>query len=538
VDAYDELPDDLGDRLLEGLATLDLEAVAASELRTLSDRIQQMAANHRAYSTADWAMPETRIIKLEAAGERLIPADAVLQHRWLFEWHPTPSRVSGADYRSYETALARQRDEAIRLVFDSKGWSGIEELVTTAENPYTVGFAVGGLDDTLVEDPALGWGGIDDEAHLQALQGYLFARHRKSGWDWVEEQVRDHRAAWGDPRTGAALLAVDDQAAGWRVAEELGPEVEAAYWARFRGYPSGADQWVAAKKLLAHSRPFAAVQLIGTRRAVKDETFDSDTAYLVLDAAAKATQPPAPGEAAGIDYDIGQILIGLDEAKFDETKLADLEWVFLRILERDPEGLKHLHRRLAREPAFFVELVKVLYRPDEGAPVEERDPDPDLARYAEHVWTLFQSWKGPIPGLQLDGQVDEAALQEWVATARELLTAAHRLGIGDQQIGRALWHSPAGEDGLRPHEAVRRVIELTASGDIDTGFHVEAYNSRGATFRGHGGDQERELAADYHKRAAAFSASYPRTARIFRELAESYGTEGRNWDLRAAQADT
>jgi hypothetical protein len=537
VDAYDDLPEDLGDRILEGLAALDPSELSPLELRGLSDRIQQMVANHRAYATAEWAMPESRVIKLEAVAEGLTPADPVLEHRWLFEWHPATSRVSGADYRNYETALARQRDEALRIVFNSKGWPGIEELVTTVENAYTVGIAAGGLDDTLVENGALNWGEIEDEAHLQALQGYLFARHRKSGWEWVEKQVRDHRAAWGDAGTGAALLAVDNQAAGWRLAEELGPDVERAYWARFRGFPSGADQWVAAKKLLAHARPFAAVQLIGTRRAVKDDVFDADTAYLVLDAAANATEPPAPAEAMGIDYDIGQILIGLDEAKFDERKLADLEWVFLRVLERDPDGLQHLHRRIAREPSFFVELVKVLYRPDQGSPAQERDPDPELARYAEHVWTLLDSWKGPIPGLRLDGEVDEAALREWITTARALLAEAHRLGTGDQQIGRALWYSPGGEDGLHPHEAVRRLIEQAASGDIDTGFHIEAYNSRGATFRGTGGDQERSIAADYSARAAAFTASYPRTARIFRELAESYETQGRSWDVRALRED-
>jgi hypothetical protein len=433
-------------------------------------------------------------------------------------------------------SLTQRRSEAVREVFEHKAWDGIEELVGSSENPYTVGFSVGGLDDELVEEGALGWGDADGDQQLQALRGYFFARHRKSGWEWVETQARQHVGKWSDERLGSALLAISDEAAGWRLSEELGPKVEKAYWTNFRGMPPGADLWIAARKLVKHGRPFAAVQLIGAAQTLKKGSFDPDTAYFVLEAAASATEPPAPGDVSGIDYEIGQTLLALDEAEFDESKLAQLEWVFLRVLERDPEGLKHLHRRLAREPEFFVELLIVLFRPDQGGP-SQGDPDPKLVRLAQHVWTLLQTWKGPIPGISPDGSLDEGALVDWVKRTRDLLVAEHRTAIGDQQIGQVLWHSPAGSDGLHPHEAVRRVIESTASGDLNTGFRVAAVNSRGVVMRGPGGDQEREMAADYAARAAAFSGSFPQTARIFRELAERYEAEARDWDLRVTRSE-
>jgi hypothetical protein len=52
-------------------------------------------------------------------------------------------------------------------------------------------------------------------------------------------------------------------------------------------------------------------------------------------------------------------------------------------------------------------------------------------------------------------------------------------------------------------------------------------NSRGAAYRGRGGDQERELAVDYSSRADAVSGSHPATARLFRELAECYDRDTR-----------
>ncbi len=51
-----------------------------------------------------------------------------------------------------------------------------------------------------------------------------------------------------------------------------------------------------------------------------------------------------------------------------------------------PRGLKHLYRRLACDPAFFSEMILLIFRADtEEAPA---DPDPVLVRYAEHALHL------------------------------------------------------------------------------------------------------------------------------------------------------
>jgi hypothetical protein len=80
---------------------------------------------------------------------------------------------------------------------------------------------------------------------------------------------------------------------------------------------------------------------------------------------------------------------------------------------------------------------------------------------------------------------------------------------------------------------VRDVIEREASGDIDTGFQIEAVNSRGAVFRGKGGDQEREIAAGFRRRSVSLSGSWPRTSRIFASLAEDYEADARREDERS-----
>lgn len=530
IEAVDDLRDELGDQILAGLDALDLDQLTPAGARILSNRTRQVVAHHRTYATADWAMSSDRVAKLEVTGARFMPTDPVLQHAWLFESHSSVERVSGQNYQEYESRLAEQRSAAVDAIFEEKGWAGVDELVAASTNPYTVGAAIAHIDDDTVEPAALKWGSAGEPSRLEALQGYFFARSRQRGWTWAEDAVRSHAESWGNDRVGRVLIAASDQAKAWTLAAELGPEVEATYWDNFRGFARGEDVWVAARKLIEHARTFSAVQLIGTHATLRGESFDPDTAYLILDAAARSTLPPRPEEAAGLDYDIGQILAALDAAGFDEAKLADLEWVFLQILERDPEGLKHLYRRLARDPGFFTELVMLIFRADnEEAPA---DPDPELVRYAEHALKLLWSWTGPIPGTTMANDVDAASLDGWVTKVRTRLAAEGRTATGDQRVGHILWYAPVGADSLHPHEAVRDLIEREASSDIDTGFRIEAFNSRGVVFRGEGGDQERELAAQYRTRSEAFSASSPRTARIFADLADTYEADARRQDER------
>jgi Response regulator containing a CheY-like receiver domain and an HTH DNA-binding domain len=64
---------------------------------------------------------------------------------------------------------------------------------------------------------------------------------------------------------------------------------------------------------------------------------------------------------------------------------------------------------------------------------------------------------------------------------------------------------------------------------------VEAFNSRGVVTRGPGGDQERELAKRYGDLAKSFSATWHRTAGIYRGLEDEYERLGRFEDEREAQ---
>ena len=92
-------------------------------------------------------------------------------------------------------------------------------------------------------------------------------------------------------------------------------------------------------------------------------------------------------------------------------------------------------------------------------------------------------------------------------------------------------HAPD-EDGTWPTTPVRNLIERIASPELEEGFRIEIYNSRGTTSRGllAGGAQERELVTRYEDLAARIRDGWPRTAAILSELARGYEREARRHD--------
>ena len=154
---------------------------------------------------------------------------------------------------------------------------------------------------------------------------------------------------------------------------------------------------------------------------------------------------------------------------------------------------------------------------------------------ATNAYRLLKSWQ-TIPGTAGRGKpVDIDGLKAWYATVEQLLIEADRLDIGQQVFGQVLAHAPADEDGLWPCEPVRSFIEHVAGEHIETGFRIECFNKRGVISRSldEGGAKEYALADQYVGWAARMATTAPRTAAVFRSLAEGYLLDGQREDDEA-----
>ncbi|HUW30208.1 MAG TPA: hypothetical protein VM223_01210, partial [Planctomycetota bacterium] len=230
-----------------------------------------------------------------------------------------------------------------------------------------------------------------------------------------------------------------------------------------------------------------------------------------------------------LSYKVGHLLDVIEaDAGIDRSRAAKLEWGFMPIMVYHGRRPRVLHEEMSRDPSFFVSLVTLVFRGENEEPRKLSEEEQGRAHVA---YQLLNSWR-TVPGLQPSGAVDYEQLRDWVQVAREELAQGKRTAIGDQTIGQVLSGSAHGSDGAWPHEAVREVIEYVASEDLETGIAIGKHNSRGVVTRdpADGGKLERELAKEYETYATAVSTSWPRTAAMLRQMANTYRREALHED--------
>lgn len=330
------------------------------------------------------------------------------------------------------------------------------------------------------------------------------------------------------PLAQARLLqVVVDLPEAWTKAQELGTEIDQAYWKEFSIYGRGSFTLVdeSSRALLDHGRHVSALQLMliymtGDRQRPNPQ--------LVLE----ALKVLGSNDVEQLhSYEIETLIEYLRQSNIDEDEITRLEWRFLSALGFEPKGLV-LERKLAREPAFFVEVLSLCYRAKD---TKKTSVVPQ--HVAANAYRLLRSWE-IIPGATDRGATSSLdALKNWYSTAEPLLIEADRLDIGQQVIGQVLAYSPADEDGLWPCETVRLFIEHIASDRIETGFQTACFNKRGVVSRSldEGGKQEYELADKYTDWAERIATSASRTAAILRTVAAGYMADARREDEEARQ---
>ena len=215
--------------------------------------------------------------------------------------------------------------------------------------------------------------------------------------------------------------------------------------------------------------------------------------------------------------------------------MAQLEFMYIQVLDRSEHGIPNLERQVAESPTtFFQALAFSCKRRDHGDdPPELRIEDPERrAGMAVSCHRLLEK-VSRIPGTGKDGKIDAEALSAWVMEVRRLCAQHDRTEIGDQYIGQLLSNSPPEEDGMWPCRAVCEVMESLASQHMGTGFNIGVYNSRGVHEHENGGGQERVLVQRYRDLARQRLADYPYVSRVLESIAATYEREAQNWDIEA-----
>lgn len=525
------LPPEQRELILDGLNQIsESESLEPEGQLTLWERIDREVARHRRHQTADWALSEDLLARMEAIAVRLEPKSDVARHAYLFDWRPDlPGAKKGDD--EYNALLAELRQSALKESIKGGTLDGIRAIAARARAVNALGWELTEVAPAEMAGELLEWLESEDPSTRAVAEGWAARMIQDKGIDWL-------RATLARPdmthlsRRIALVLQAPATSEVWDLLAEVGDDLYSAYWKSASVWRVTAkDTERAVKELLQHGRPWQAVDLLTAVLHESDEGSDTvppETIATVFDHALSSEPQDTPSQSPG--YEIGVLLDYLEAQDFSAVQLVRYEFAFFPLLEnyRQPRAL---YAALGQHPDLFVDLVKQVYRGKNQPP---RQLGEEETARVHNAWRVLEEWRR-VPGTNDSGTIDSEHLNQWVTDARMALSEADRADIGDEQIGAVLSASPDGEDGIWPAKPVREVIERIGSTSIESGIHTGVINSRGITSRGvyDGGEQERELATKYRAWAKECLRDWPRTSRVLRSLAETYEREARRHDVSA-----
>jgi hypothetical protein len=502
----------------------------------LRERIRQFAFTRRARHRN---LVEATRDRAREAYNNLRPDDPVIRHSWLFaaEWVQESDEMDEEDfdYRKREERIDGMRREAMSQIWIERGFEGVKELLIGSDAAGVVGryaaSCVTGekLRVDFIRRCLSTEGDLRSKAEW-CLQGFLWA----IGDDLRAEVLQ--AAAEGLPAEVCSRLFVcaPFQASTWRLLDDYDEEMRAEYWKHVfpswgRHTPTELTELI--DRLLEARRPRAAFHSVNMY--FKDlET--SRLKRLLRDVA--TVNAESIGHFKFDHHVISEALKSLDgRAGVSRDEMAQLEFLFIAVLDHSEHGIPNLENQVVQSPALFAWAVAHAYkRSDDGEDppewrIENLEQQMAIASAAHSLLDKI----GKIPGTGENGRVDAAALTAWIAEARRLCHEYARAETGDHRLGQLLAKAPEGENGTWPCEAVCEAMEGVASTELGRGFFFGVHNARGAHWRLEGGEQERQLAVKYHVWAERVQFDYPFVGTVLKSIAASYDNEARWQDSEA-----
>ena len=483
---------------------------------------------------------EEAVARAREVYDMLVPSDVVIRHEWLFldsvfQIARGKVEASGLKFGEYlsesEREIEKSRISALCEIYSQRDISGLIDLARRGEGQTVVGILAlripgfGGSEVKTLISSALDEAEGDNRRQMENLiRGVLEGLEETRRENMLREFLE---AGPGETFLKILLLAPFCRKT-WELLNQLSDKQKSRYWKEvdpLRDPPDPLELGEAVENLIRAGRPFRAAGLAGHRIT----GLEPKSVFRLLEAIGKSQneerRDPVPDS-----WFIEKAFELLEEGGIPADEMVGLEVTFMDFLRWSERGLRSLENQVARHPGFFVELIELAYKRDDGkedAP-ESCEEDEVRQKRAENAYRALGELKR-VPGLIESGEINKDRLIRWVGDVRDGCGRSGRLGTGDDRIGALLSKSPDGKDGIWPAEPVRDALEKFYSEELSLGFRTGRRNARGAR-AGFGGDSEREIESEYRKWAKRIRYSHPKTSQILRELADSYSEDARRQD--------
>lgn len=527
-------------RIVEGLKEFDVDSLSRESRNKIYDALREKISKHRRYSDSNWAFGKSEVDQIEEVEKYFEPQDYVSRYLWLFDPYPAlPGQSIKVPWEDRQDAVYEKRRGVLEQILEKDGLEGVLRLAEAAKSPGDVGCTLAcaklvAKDEEIV--PKL----LDHENQniVRLAISYSSRRFFDEKWNWVDGF---ELSGWSANSLANFALAISRDDRAWEFVEKHGEIVEEKYWAQVSIYlPTDRENiGYVVSMLLKYNRPFSAIDMLSNALYNKIDL----SPQLVMDTLFEGIKMIGTTNETieSVLHEIRELFKFLQDKPesdndLDVSRLAQLEWQYLAVLNGYNGKPTTLERYLCVDPKFFADMIGAIYRPEDEDSETTEPVSEEKKRIADNAYKLLYHWR-TVPGTRKDETVDEGILLKWVNEARNFCKESGHIGICDDHLGQVLAHAPGEKtDGSWPCIPVRNVIEKIASGDLEDGFVVGIYNKRGTVTRGvyEGGRQERALSKEYAEYARKSEIEWPRTAAVLRRIADGYEVDAKREDERVA----
>jgi hypothetical protein len=518
VGHLDNLPQPSFDKILEHLSSVTLSNQPEDKRLALWTSLTEFTSEHRRFSDAKWALSSEIVSKIEGVAAKLAPNNPFNLHRRLFSDCDFDLYEENGNWEEQRQKLEELRQQAIKDIMVYGGMDAVIRFAESVESPFYVGHSLGVIAEVEIDAtmfPALLE--TENKKLTQFASGYVWSRQYGNGWIWVDEL---DRSGWSVSQVAQFLSYLPFTEETWSRSTAWLGELEGEYWSRTSAIPYQAhcDLGAAIDKLIEYGRPHAAINCLNKMLHDK-QPLDNYRSVKALLAAVSSAEPLYSMDA----YRIVKIIKTLqDDPGTDPDDLFRVEWAYLPLLDRHSgASSKLLENRLASDPAFFCEVIRLIYR-SKKEDKSEKEPSEQNKSIATNAYRLLREWRTP-PGTQPDGAFSQERFTQWLEYTKEACAESGHLEVALTHIGQVLIYSPLDPQGLWIDQTVANALNARDAEEMRNGFRIAIFNSRGVHTVDPTGKPERELAVHHRQKADDIeNAGYQRLAVTLRSLAESY----------------
>lgn len=521
IDHFDSLPAPAFEQFLQTLASEPISELPEGKRLLIWDHLNKFTNKHRRFSDAEWALPDEPVTRIEHVAELLAPTNPFNLYMHLFTDSDFDLYEENGDWEEQRKRLDSRRESAISEIFQQDGAEGVIRFAESVSAPSQVGHALGGIADDVFERILLPhFLDSADNKRKALVSAFIWRRYYLKGWEWCDALDKSN---WTSGQVGQFLVYLPFTRQTWDRVSQYLQTFESEYWTRTtaNAYQAEGDLEFAIEKLIEHGRAHAAINCLYKMRLAK-KPIDSNQCVRALLAALSSSEPSYTMDGNHI---VELIKFLQAEPGVNQDDLFRVEWLYVPLLDGHRGAVpKLLESRLADDPEFFCEVIRLIYRSKyEDLPPRERTEESNAV--AKNAWRLLREWKTP-PGTQQDGTFSEKHFTEWLQRVKETCTESGHLEVALTKIGEVLIHTSPDPDGLWIRHAVAAALNDRDADNMRDGYKTGTYNSRGAHWVDPTGKPERELANQFRKKAEDVENSgCQRFAVTLRELATGYDRE-------------